>query len=243
MSSTLSIARRDFQAYFNSPAAFVVLGVFLLVMGYLFFSTFFLGGYASMRSFFAVAPVMFVIFAPAITMRLISEERKSGTIEQLLTLPISNIQVVIGKFLAALGIVCVGLLFTVPYAISVSFLIPPNASFDFGPVIGGYIGLIFLAATFLSLGLLASCWTKNQIVAFIIGLAMCFFFYFIDKFASLMPGNIGMVLEYLSVDYHFGNIARGVVDTRDVVYYFSLIILALILAERSLRQGGDRGSK
>src|ERR1700687_3701906 len=112
MNTTYCIARRDFQAYFNSPAAYVVLGVFLLVLGYLFFSTLFLGGYASMRTFFSVVPVLLVVFGPAITMRLISEERKSGTIEQLLTLPINNYQVVLGKFLAALGIISVGLLFT-----------------------------------------------------------------------------------------------------------------------------------
>lgn len=236
MRATLTIARKDFQAYFNSPVAYVVLGVFLLLMGYLFFSTFFLGGYASMRSFFGLAPIMFVIFAPAITMRLISEEKKSGTIEQLLTLPLSNMNVVLGKFLASLGIISVGLLFTLPYAISVSLLIPPNASFDYGPVIGGYLGLLLLASVFLALGLLASCLTKNQIVAFIIGLAMSFFFYFIDKFAVLMPPAIGAVFEFLSVDYHFGNISKGVVDTRDIIYYLSLIILALVLTERSLRQ-------
>jgi ABC-2 type transport system permease protein len=236
MTTTFCIARRDFQAYFNSPVAYVVLGVFLLVLGYLFFSTLFLGGFASMRGFFSVAPILFVVFGPAITMRLISEERKTGTIEQLLTLPISNFEVVLGKFIAALGIVCVGLLFTVPYALSVSLLTPPDASFDYGPVIGGYLGLILLSSAFLSLGLFASALTKNQIVAFIIGLAMCFFFYFVDKFAVLMPPQIGAVLEFISVDFHFSNIARGVVDTRDLVYYVSLIAIFLVLTERSLRR-------
>ncbi|HXW52760.1 MAG TPA: ABC transporter permease subunit [Myxococcota bacterium] len=235
MNTTYCIARRDFQAYFNSPVAYVVLGVFLLVLGYLFFSTLFLGGFASMRGFFSVAPILFVVFGPAITMRLISEERKTGTIEQLLTLPISNFEVVLGKFLAALGIVVVGLLFTLPYVFSVSLLTPSDTPFDYGPVIGGYIGLILLSSAFLSLGLFASSLTKNQIVAFIIGLALCFFFYFIDKFAVLMPAQIGAMLEYISVDYHFGNIARGVVDTRDVVFYLSLIGIFLVLTERSLR--------
>ena len=236
MNTTYCIARRDFQAYFNSPVAYVVLGVFLLVLGYLFFSTLFLAGFASMRGFFSVAPILFVVFGPAITMRLISEERKTGTIEQLLTLPISNFEVVLGKFLAALGIVVVGLLFTLPYVVSVSLLTPADTPFDYGPVIGGYIGLVLLASAFLALGLFASSLTKNQIVAFIIGLALCFFFYFVDKFAVLMPAQIGAVLEYISVDYHFGNIARGVVDTRDLVYYISLIAIFLVLTERSLRR-------
>ncbi|MCA9508316.1 MAG: ABC transporter permease subunit [Myxococcales bacterium] len=236
MGITCSIARRDFQAYFNSPAAYVVLGVFLLVLGYLFFSTLFLGGYASMRGFFGVAPVLFVVFGPAITMRLISEERKSGTIEQLLTLPVSNFQVVFGKFFAALGIVMVGLIFTLPFAFSVSLLTPADAHFDYGPVVGGYLGLILLASVFLSLGLFASSLTKNQIVAFIIGLALCFFFYFVDKFAVLMPASVGAVFEYISVDYHFNNIARGVVDSRDLVFYLSVVLIFLVLTERSLRR-------
>lgn len=238
MSTTISIARRDFQAYLNSPTAYVVLGVFLLVLGYLFFSTLFLGGFASMRGFFSIVPVLFVVFGPAITMRLISEERKTGTIEQLLTLPVNNIQVVIGKFLAALGIMCVGLLFTLPYAWSMSLLTAPDVSFDYGPVIGGYVGLVLLAGAFVSLGLFASSLTKNQIVAFIIGLALCFFFYFVDKFAILMPPTLGAFFEYISVDYHFNNIARGVVDTRDVIFYLSLITIFLFFTERSLR--GDK---
>lgn len=236
MNTTICIARRDFQAYFNSPVAYVVLGVFLLVLGYLFFSTLFLGGYASMRGFFGVAPVLFVVFGPAITMRLISEERKTGTIEQLLTLPVSNYQVVLGKFLAALAIIAVGLIFTLPYALSISMLIPAGASFDYGPVIGGYLGLLLLASAFLSLGLFASSLTKNQIVAFIIGLALCFFFYFVDKFAILMPPKVGAVLTFISVDHHFNNIARGVVDSRDLVFYLSLVAIFIVLTERSLRR-------
>lgn len=235
MNTTMSIARRDFQAYLNSPTAYVVLGVFLLVLGYLFFSTLFLGGFASMRGFFSIVPVLFVVFAPAITMRLISEERKTGTIEQLLTLPVNNNQVVLGKFFAALGIIGVGLLFTLPYVVSMTMLTAPDVSFDFGPVIGGYVGLILLAGAFISLGLFASSLTKNQIVAFIIGLALCFFFYIVDKFAVLMPPKIGAVLEYISVDYHFNNIARGVLDTRDLIFYISLIALFIFLTERSLR--------
>lgn len=236
MKTSFSIAKKDFQAYFNSPVAYVVLGVFLLVLGYLFFSTLFLSGYASMRSFFATACVLLVVFAPAISMRLISEEKKTGTIEQLLTLPIKTYEIVLGKFLASLGIIAVGLLFTIPYAISLSLLIKPDASLDYGPIVGGYIGLLLIASVFLSIGLLASSLTKNQIVAFIIGLVFCFFFYFVDKFAVLMPAFIGKILQYLSVDYHFANIAKGVLDSRDLVFYFSIVLLALILTDRSLNK-------
>jgi len=149
---------------------------------------------------------------------------------------VSNGEVILGKFFAALGIICVGLLFTIPYAFSMSLLTPAGTPFDYGPVIGGYLGLILLGSAFLCLGLFASSLTKNQIIAFIIGLALCFFFYFIDKFAMLMPAKLGAILEYISVDYHFNNIARGVVDTRDLVFYFSLITIFLVLTERSLRR-------
>ena len=169
MRMAASIARREFQSYFNSPVAYVVLGVFLALIGYLYFSTLFIAQVASMRNFFSIAPILFVIFGPALTMRLIAEERKSGTIESLLTLPVRDSQVVLGKFIAALGIICVGLLFTLPYAVSVSFLVVAGAQFDWGPVIGGYIGLVFMAASFLALGMFASALSKNQIVAFILG--------------------------------------------------------------------------
>lgn len=231
--NSLHIARREIAAYFNTPAAYVVLSVFLLILGYLFFSTLFLAGTASMRGFFSQAPLMLVIFAPAITMRLFAEEKKSGTNELLLTLPVTNFEVVLGKFLAALAIIGIGFLFTLPYAIS-TFLLSATGSFtDYGPIVGGYVGLLFLSGSFLALGLWASSLTKNQIIAFIIGLGLCFFFYFVDKFAVLLP-SIAAVLQYISVDYHFNNIARGVIDSRDLVFYLSLIIIFLLLTEQTL---------
>lgn len=235
MSRVIGIARREMQSYFNSPVAYVVLGVFLLLIGYLYFSTLFLTGFASLRNFFSVVPILLVVFAPALTMRLIAEERKSGTIEHLLTLPVTDMQVVIGKFLAALGTLAVGLLLTLPYVFSVSLLTPDGLSLDYGPIVGGYLGLIFLASSFLSLGLLASSVTQNQIVAFVIGLVFCFFFFFIDKFAILMPLYLAPLFEFLSVDYHFGNIARGVIDSRDILFYVSLTFTALMLTVFSLR--------
>ncbi len=235
MKAICSIAAREIRSYFNSPVAYVILGVFLLLSGYLFFSTLFLSGFASMRNFFGLAPIIFVVFGPALTMRFIAEERKSGTIEQLLTLPVTDAQVVIGKFLAALGVLAVGLLFTIPYPISVMALVAPGAHFDLGPVIGGYIGLLLLAGSFLSLGLLASSLTKNQIIAFIVGLVFCFFFFFIDKLAILLPAGLAQFFEYLSVDYHFTTISRGVIDSRDVIFYMTIIIISLLLTIRSLR--------
>jgi ABC-2 type transport system permease protein len=236
MSRVLSIARREIQSYFNSPVAYIVLGVFLFVTGYLYFSTLFISGFASLRNFFGVTPAMLIVFAPALTMRLVAEERKSGTIEHLLTLPVTDTEVVLGKFLAAMGTLCVGYLLTIPYGLSVAFLTPKGLSLDLGPVIGGYFGLVLLSASFLSLGLFASSLTRNQIVAFIIAFLACFFFYLIDRLAIFLPASLAPVFEFLSVDFHFANITRGVIDTRDILFYVSLTSLALMFTVYSLRR-------
>jgi ABC-2 type transport system permease protein len=234
MGTTLAVARREFRSFFNSPVAYIVLGGFLLTAGWLYFSTLFVAGQASLRGFFGVAPVLFVVFAPAVTMRLIAEERKSGTLELLLTMPLNDWQVVTGKFLAALGMVGVGLLLTLPYPLSVAALTAPGASFDWGPVMMGYVGLLLLASSFLAIGLWASALSRNQIVGFIIGLVLCFAFYFVDKFAVVLPQTLSEFLQYLSVDYHFDNIARGVLDSRDVLFYVTLTVVGLALTTRTL---------
>jgi ABC-2 type transport system permease protein len=234
MSSALAVAKREFRTFFQSPIAYIVIGVFLLVAGWLYFSTLFLGRAATLRPFFGIAPVLFVVFAPAVTMRLLAEERKAGTLELLLSMPIKDWEVVAGKFAAALGMVAVGLVWTLPYPLSVSSLTAKGVSFDWGPVLGGYLGLLLLASSFLSLGLWASALSRNQIIGFIIGLLLCFAFYFVDKFAILLPSSLGEILQLLSVDYHFENIARGVFDTRDILFYLSLTAAALMLTTRSL---------
>ena len=234
MPTAIAVARREMRTFFNSPIAYIVLCGFLLLAGWLFFSTLFLGGQASLRGFFGLAPVLFVVFAPALTMRLIAEERKTGTVELLLTLPVRDVEVVLGKFLAALGMVAAALVCTLPYAISVSALAAEGTPFDWGSTVAGYIGLLFLAASFLALGLWASALSRNQIVGFIIGLLLCFAFYFVDKFAVLLPGVLGEALEYLSADYHFQNIARGVVDSRDLLFYLSLTGAGLFLTTQAL---------
>lgn len=234
MNPTLAVAKREFKTFFASPIAYIVLGGFLLVSGWLYFSTLLIAGQASLRNFFGIAPVLFVVLVPAITMRSIAEERKAGTLELLLTMPIEDWQVVLGKFLAALGMVGVGLLWTLPYAFTVASLTATGAVFDWGPVAGGYLGLLFLASSFVALGLWASALSKNQIVGFIVGLIVCFAFYFVDKFAALLPESLGQVLEYVSVDYHFENIARGVLDTRDLLFYGSLTTAGLLFTTRTL---------
>ena len=234
MGTTAAIARRELSSFFNSPIAYIVLSGFLLVAGWLYFGTVFLGGQASLRAFFSIAPLLFVFFVPAMTMRLIAEEKKSGTIELILTLPVEDWQVVAGKFLAALGTVAVGLACTVPYALTIASLTAQPNSFDWGPVVGGYAGLILMASSFLAIGLWASALSRNQIIGFIIGLLLCFGLYFIDKVAMLFPAGVAELLQFLSVDYHFENVARGVLDSRDVLYYLSLTFAGLVLTTRSL---------
>jgi ABC-2 type transport system permease protein len=234
MSTSLAIARREFKTFFNSPIAYIVLGAFLLVAGWLFFGTLFLGGQATLRGFFGLCPILFVVFAPAITMRLLAEERKSGTLELLLTMPLRDWEVVLGKFLAALGMVGVGLLCTLPYAFTVASLAAGSASFDWGPVVAGYVGLLLLASSLLSMGIWASALSRNQIVGFIVGLLLAFAFFFVDKLAFLFPEAISELLQYLSVDHHFSNLARGVLDTRDLVFYLSVTFAGLLMTARTL---------
>ncbi len=236
MQNVLAIARREIRASFNTPLAYIVLGVFLLIAGWMmfFFSGFFENRVATLRAFFGLSPILLMFLAPAISMRLIAEERKSGTVELLLTLPMRDGEIILGKFLAALLMVCVGFFCTLLYPITVSSITTAGDAFDWGPVIGGYIGLVFLAGSFLAVGLWASALSKNQIIGFIIGIALCFALWIVDKAIIIMPSSIAPFFEYLSVDYHFNNIARGVIDTRDVVYYLSVIATGLLLSSRAL---------
>jgi ABC-2 type transport system permease protein len=230
MGNTLTIARRELGAYFNSPIAYIVITVFLLVSGYLFFAQVFLVGDATMRDFFGISPLIFIFFAPAITMRLLAEEKRSGTFELLITMPVTDWQVVMGKYLAALATLGVAILLTLAYPITISRL----GELDWGTVTGGYLGLILLGGAYLAIGVMASSWTRNQVVAFILSFAITFALYLCGKLLPLVPASLAPVIEYISLDAHFTNIARGVIDTRDLIYYASLIGACLFLATRSL---------
>lgn len=234
--NTLTIARRELSTFFNSPIAYIVLGVFLAVSSYLFFffSGIFMMGAATMRPFFGLAPILFMFLVPAITMRLIAEERKSGTFETLMTLPVREWEVVAGKFIAALVTIAIALLFTLPWALSLVSAVEKDAVFDWGPVIGGYLGVLLLSSAFIAWGLFASALQKNQIVGFIVGLALCFLMWFPDKVALLLPASAAAVVQYLSVAYHFENIARGVIDSRDLFYYVTVTAIGLMATTRVL---------
>lgn len=219
----LVIANREFGAYFKSPIAYIVLGVFVALTGFFFFDKFFLWNTASMEAFFGRMPLLLLFFGPAMAMRLLAEEKGSGTIELLLTMPVRDWEVVIGKFLAALGLLAVGLGLTLPFAVTVFKLGPV----DSGPVIGGYLGTLLLGATYLAFGLFASSLTRNQIVAFIVGLALCFATFLVGEFTTAAGRTLGPLLQYISPAYHFQGITRGVVELRNLVYYLSAIAVML----------------
>jgi ABC-2 type transport system permease protein len=175
-------------------------------------------------------PLVFLFVVPAVTMRLLAEEKKGGTIELLTTKPLHDWEIVAGKFLAAWALIGIALLPTLIYYITVAFL----GDIDNGPVIGGYLGLLLMAGVYVAIGLLASSLTENQIVAFIIGLLMIFAFYMMDKILIFVPDFMTSVVEYLGIDFHFANIARGVIDSRDVVYFGSVLGFTLYLSVVSL---------
>jgi ABC-2 type transport system permease protein len=231
MNNIYPIFKKEVRTYFNSPIAYIFLTLFLILSGYFFGSTLFLQNQADLRSVFGFwVPFFLTLFVPAMTMRLIAEEKRSGTLEVLVTMPIRDSEVILGKYLAAFVLVLSAILLTFTYPLTISIL--GNA--DGGSIIGGYIGLTLMGASYLAIGIYISSLTENQIVAFIVSLAIIFVLFMLDKILMLVPGGLVSILEYLSINYHFANIARGVIDSRDLIYYFSLIFLGLFLATRAL---------
>ncbi|HUB62386.1 MAG TPA: ABC transporter permease subunit [Puia sp.] len=234
MSSVWVIARRELASFFDSLIAYILLVLFLGFSGFftwLYGSDIFLVGQASLESFFNVAFWTLFFFIPAITMRLLAEERKTGTIELLLTKAVSDRQVVAGKFLAAFLLVAIALLFTLPYPLTLALIGRP----DYGQIFCGYAGLLLMSAAYISIGLYTSAITSNQIVAFLAALFISLFFHLIfGVLSSQFSGVAGQVTDYLSLTTHFGSMARGVVDSTDVIYFLSIVVAGLLLAQLSL---------
>jgi ABC-2 type transport system permease protein len=271
------IFKKEFKSYFISPIAYIVIAIFLVIIGWLFFSTFFLNAQASMTRFFALLPITFAFIIPAVSMRLFSEEINVGTYEILLTLPVTFRDIILGKFMAAVVFIGVMLSPTLLYSISITFL----GKLDWGPVIGGYLGAILLGAAFCAIGLFASSLTRNQVIAFIIGMTICFsltlladfLLFFMPSYTILFilgeaaiciifivmimlkfkylnylkiglsvclfiliptiliyifaPNAIVKVVQYMSANYHFQNIAKGVIDSRNILYFITVSFVAL----------------
>jgi len=232
MRQATHIFKKEFTAYFVSPIAYIVISIFLLVTGWFFFTTFFLYNQANLRNFFALLPITFSFVVPAVTMRLFSEELNVGSYEILLTMPVTFLDVVLGKFLAAVVFVATMLIPTLAYPITVSFL----GQLDWGPVVAGYTGAVLLGAAFSAIGLFASSLTRNQIIAFVIGMAICFGLTLIDKMLFFLPQSLLSFFEYLGADFHFENVSKGVIDSRDILYFLSVSFVGLYGAYLALQE-------
>ncbi len=226
--SAITIMRRELAAYFTNPAAYIVTGLFLIFAGILFFSTFFLNGRADLRNFFSLLPLLMSLFVPALTMRLFSEEMKSGSFETLMTLPVTECQIVLGKFLASFLTSAAMLVPTLFYVITANIFGKPDA----GPIIGGYIGALFLCAAYSAIGIFSSSITKNQIIAFFTALAISFALTLVGNLLVFMPAPIVRLFSWISVSTHFQSISRGIVDSRDIIYFITLSAVFILITIR-----------
>lgn len=234
MNTIWIITMKELRSFFDSLIAYIILLLFLGFSGFftwLYISDIFLIKQASLREFFQISYWTLFFFIPALTMRMIAEEKKSGTLELLLTRPISDRQLVLGKFLATFLLILISLVFTIPYIISVARL----GNIDMGGTICGYLGLLLMSASYISIGLYASSLTSNQIVAFLTTLFSGLFFHLLfGIFGGNFHGLLGEIFSYLSLQNHFESMSRGVIDSKDLIYFFSLIFIGLFLTEISL---------
>jgi len=230
MRETWTLTKRELHSYFDSPAAYVVMSVFLLFTGWFFGTTLFLENSASLRSLFDLVPFIFLFFIPAITMGTFAEERRSGTLELLLTMPVKDWQVIVGKLLAVILFLMASVSLTAIYALTIASI----GDLDAGATIGGYVGLLLLGSACASVGMFASSLTRNQIVSFILGFAIIFALFLLDKVTAFVPSSLAGILQYMGTDFHYRNLLRGVIDSRDVLYYISLTIFACVLTSYSM---------
>ncbi len=232
MRNIIAIFKKEFRSYFDSPIAYIFITAFLISSMWIFFRSFFLIGQSMMRGYFSLLPWLFLFFVPAITMRLWAEEKKIGTLEVLMTLPVKDYEVIIGKYIAAYLFLAVTIILSVTLPITLIVLGQP----DIGPIIGGYLGALLMGGAYLAIGLFASSLSENQIIAFILGIVFCFFLFILGENFVLVaiPSRLAPIFSYLGLGYHFESIGRGIIDTRDIIYYLSVIGFFLFLNIRSL---------
>lgn len=227
------ILQKELNAFFTSLLAYVIIGFFLLLLGlwmWVFPETSLLdSGYADMQPFFNFSPYVFMFLVPAITMRSFTEDKKVGTLEILLTSPLTATQIIVGKYLASLAIIILMLLLTSIYYFSLYYLSIPLGNIDTAAVIGSYIGLFMLAAAFASIGLFTSSLTESQVIAFLVGSLLCFLLYqSFDVWATLLPWkSYAFFITQLGVAYHYDTLRKGIIDSRDLIYFVSVIFIML----------------
>lgn len=234
------ICLKEWRQFFSSLTGYIAIVLFLLLMGLFLFvfpsSSILEFGYASLDNFFSLAPFVMLFLVPTITMRSIADEYKSGTFEILKTLPVSPARIVWGKYFGCLLVVAVALLPTITYAISIQQL-SVRGGIDVGATTGSYIGLLMLGAVYTAVGICTSSFTNNTVVAFIMAAFVCFLLYSGFNAISSLPAfkaGADYYIEMLGIDFHYRSISRGVIDTRDVVYFVAVIVLFLLVTQRNL---------
>ena len=235
-----SIVLREIKSFFGSPIGYLVIAIFLIINGlflwvfggeYNILNT----GFADLTPFFTLAPWILIFLIPAVTMRSFSDEKKQGTLELLLTKPLSIWQIVNGKFLGALLLIVMAIIPTFIYVAVISSLGMPEGNLDMGSTIGSYFGLLFLIAAYSAIGIFTSTLSDNQIVAFIVAVFLCFFFYFgFEGLASVLP-NVSSIIASLGMQDHFKSMSRGVLDTRDILYFTSITVVFLSFTVYNLK--------
>jgi ABC-2 type transport system permease protein len=235
----LAIFKKEFNSFFTSTIAYLTIGIFLLINGlflWVFDDDFNIlnAGFADLTSFFYLAPWILIFLIPAITMKTFADEFRSGTIEILKTRPITNVTLVLGKFFAILTLLIIVLIPTFVYAYSIHELGNPVGNLDYGSIIGSYIGLFLLASSFASIGIFTSTLTKNQVVAFLLGICVVFLFYYGFDAVSSLFGDYSYTIKLFGMNEHYKSISRGVIDSRDILYFMSIIIFFLFVSKQKL---------
>lgn len=234
-----SVCKKELRQFFSSLTGYIIIVVFLLINGlvlFVFENNIFDFGYATLERFFLLSPWILLLLIPAITMRSFSDEFRSGTFEILQTRPLRRSHIIAGKYFGSLIVVLIALLPTVVYIFSIQNL-SSNEGLDTGATMGSYIGLVFLAAVFTAIGVCASSFTNNSVVAFILSLLGCALLYYGFSAVSRLQGlsnGTDYYMEMAGIDFHYRSLSRGVIDTRDVIYFFSVIVLFLSLTYRNL---------
>ncbi|HLT32452.1 MAG TPA: gliding motility-associated ABC transporter permease subunit GldF, partial [Aquaticitalea sp.] len=237
-----AILNKEINSFFASPIGYLVIAVFLLLNGlflWLFKGDFNIldSGFADMSSFFLLSPWILIFLIPAVTMRSFSDEKKQGTLELLLTKPISALHIVLGKYFGAFILITIALLPTLLYVFTISKLGATEGNLDMGSILGSYVGLLFLASSYTAIGIFSSTLSDNQIVAFIIAVFLCFFFYFgFEGLSNFTPFGGTLYLEKLGMESHFKSMSRGVLDTRDLLYFISISLFFIVLTKLNIQK-------
>lgn len=239
----VSIFLKEVNTFFSSLIGYIVIGVFLVALGLVLFvfpdTSLLEYDYATLDQLFDIAPMIFAFLIPAITMRSFAEEQQTGTIELLATKPVSDLAIVLGKFFACLALVAFAILPTLLYYYTVYQLGAPKGNLDSGAIMGSYFGLLFLGAAFVAIGIFASSLTNNQIVAFILATFLCFLIHWGFDLFSRLPVFVGksdVLVQMLGMEYHYNSISRGIIDSRDIIYFLSVVAIFIILTLTSLEK-------